>query len=464
MSPVVDPDRVHRTVKLEVDEGRAKSFEEAERIASGYVLQVEAGREITSSSTRQATLLSILNAARRAFLGGVRVRISDDSVLTVRWAAGMRLSEAVSFYGGTVVDELAGDHPTIVLGSVRDRTPGTVVLYPTWQGWSGGVVETSAARLEEGADCVLSGVLAAALAISECFQHVRGYVVAGRRDVGLSLWRPELEWRDPAAFGPTCPYLPSRLWLLGLGHLGQAYCWVLGLLPYVRPEDVWLMLQDFDRVVEANEATSLLASVDDLGQPKARVVARRMEELGFRTSITERRFDEHTRRRGDEPGLAFAGVDRPEPRRELEKAGFDLIVDAGLGGGPEHYLDILIHSFPSGLTPTQAWPTRSRADSDRRPKALDRPAYEDLAEQLRTEGFTEEEARCGVLDVAGQSIGAAFVGAATACLVLAEALRTLCDGPRYEVIGLSLRSPGYRDVVVNGNPGSPVNPGFVMSA
>jgi len=224
------------------------------------------------------------------------------------------------------------------------------------------------------------------------------------------------------------------------------------------------MLQDFDRVVEANEATSLLATLADLGEPKARIVARRMEDLGFRTSITERPFDGHTRRRGDEPGLALSGFDRPEPRRELGTAGFDLIVDAGLGGGPEHYLDILIHSFPSGLTPAEAWPTSRGSDSDHRAGGLDRPAYEELVQRLTTEGLTEEEARCAVLEVAGQSIGAAFVGAATACLVLAEVLRVLCDGPRYEVIGLSLRSPGYRDVAVNENPGPPVNPGFVASA
>ena len=43
--------------------------------------------------------------------------------------------------------------------------------------------------------------------------------------------------------------------------------------------------------------------------------------------------------------------------------------------------------------------------------------------RLRASGLTEEEARCGVLEVAGQSVGAAFVGATTACLVLAEVLR-----------------------------------------
>jgi hypothetical protein len=106
----------------------------------------------------------------------------------------------------------------------------------------------------------------------------------------------------------------------------------------------------------------------------------------------------------------------------------------------------------------EAWPASRGSDSDHRARGIDSPAYDELVKRLTTEGLSEEEARCGVLEIAGQSTGAAFVGAAT------EVLRVLCDGPRYQVIGLSLRSPGYRDAALNENPGPPVNPGFVASA
>ena len=55
------------------------------------------------------------------------------------------------------------------------------------------------------------------------------------------------------------------------------------------------------------------------------------------------------------------GVDDPAPRRLLEGAGFDLIVDAGLGGGPRNYLDILIHSFPSGVEASECLGCTCRA-------------------------------------------------------------------------------------------------------
>src|SRR5438552_3430692 len=67
----IDPDALHRTVKLELDEGRATSLEEAVAIASGYVLQIDVGPEIAGSPTMQAMLLTAVNTAARAFLGGV---------------------------------------------------------------------------------------------------------------------------------------------------------------------------------------------------------------------------------------------------------------------------------------------------------------------------------------------------------------------------------------------------------
>jgi hypothetical protein len=52
------------------------SLADAERLASGYVLQVAVGPEIAGNLTMQTMLLAVVNTAARAFPGGVRVR--DD--------------------------------------------------------------------------------------------------------------------------------------------------------------------------------------------------------------------------------------------------------------------------------------------------------------------------------------------------------------------------------------------------
>jgi hypothetical protein len=452
-------DELHRTVKLEMDEGRAASPEEALHLAETYVLQLHVGGTAQLSRARQAALLTIINCGRRAFLGGVRVCAEDNPPLNVRWAEGMRLHEAVAHYGGTMVGQTSADYPTLVLGDPTRQPGGTLRLHPTWDGWRAGVVEDCAERLPERQDFALSGVLAGALGVSEAFQHVRGDLVAGRRSFGVSLWRPDLDWRDENSLGPECRYLPSRIWILGLGHLGQAYCWSLGFLPYPDPSEVLLLLQDFDVVVEANDSTGLLIDRTLVGRTKARAVAHRLERIDFRTRISERAFDSHTKRTADEPSLALAGFDDPAPRRLLEQANFESIVDAGLGGGPEQYGEILVHAFPSGIDAASAFgaaPARSR-----RPYQA---AYLEMIERRVDAGASRGQAECGVLEIAGRTVGAAFVGATAGTLVVAEVLRMLNGGPGYQVVDFSLRSPQHRVAVINERPRASTNPGFVRAA
>ncbi len=448
---------LHRTAKLEIDEGLATTIEEAYERASRWKLQVDVGVGIEASPTRQAMLLTILNVAPRCFLGGVRIKAAHDMQLTIPWAAGKRLSDIAQHFGCASDENLSADLPTI---SISGGAAPSLTLYPTWNGWSGGVATDLADRLSEAREFPLAGVLAGAIATSEAFQMLRGEPTACRRTIGLSLWRPEIPWRDPEAAGAICPYLPSRLWILGLGHLGQAYAWALAMLPYNDLTEVLVALQDFDMVEEANLSTGLLTTPDDLGRLKTRLVADRLEELGVRTRIIERRFDENFRRSGREPGLALSGFDRREPRRALSPAGFQLAVDGGIGAGPSQYTEMMIHAFPS-MTPS-----RTAFGREPRPRTVpvDQPAYESEVSKAVDAGMSEDDARCGILEVAGQSVAAAFVGAATACLVLAEPLRMLSNGPRYEVVDWSLRSGGVAEVIPNDAPGPAINPGYVNAA
>ena len=458
---IVSRDELHRTTKLELDEGRALTLDEAREIVARYVLQVEVGIDVSESETRQAMLLTAVNVASRAFLGGVRILIHGNGQLSVGWAKGMDMAAAVEKYGGEIVESLDSIHPTLVIGDVQGKSVGSVVLHATWEGWSGGVVEEPEDRLAESMEFPMAGMLAAAIGVSEAFQNLRGNVVAGRRSTGLSLWEPKHDWRDAAGYGEPCLYLPKGLWLIGLGHLGQAYAWALGLLPYEDHSVVDVVLQDRDIIVQANRSTGMLSDVASVGHKKTRVVAARLEALGFKAAITERYFDSATRRNVDEPGVALVGVDDPAPRRLLEGACFDLIVDAGLGGGTQNYLDILMHSFPSGVKAADAWAERSGSLAS---PLVDRPAYLDLHQQLsQTTELTDGAIRCGIIEVAGASAGAAFVGCVAATFVLSEVLRFLAGGPRFEVVGVSLRSPDKLQASHNTVKGAPVNPGFIRA-
>ena len=112
------------------------------------------------------------------------------------------------------------------------------------------------------------------------------------------------------------------------------------------PEDVNLVLQDFDKLVKANDSTSLLTTRANLGVKKTRAMALWCEARGFRTSIVERRFAANFRVAGDEPSVALCGVDNALARADLEDVGFSRVIEAGLGAGTQEYLAFQVHTFP----------------------------------------------------------------------------------------------------------------------
>lgn len=452
---IPEPERLDRTGKLEIDDGRASTFEEAGAIVGGYRLAIIVGSGLEGSVTRQAMLVTALNAAPRAFKGGVFVRIRDDPRLSLPWVAGRRLSEIVPAMGATLVEELP-DAPTIALG---DASTSPDRVRPTWQGWAGGVV-VGGGQLAESIENPLAGVLAGGLAVSECFQRVRGSIRAGRRSVGLSLWRPDRSWTTTEAVGPALQRLPTRYWLAGLGHLGQAYAWGIGCLPYADPSTVDLVLEDIDTVDEANLATGLLVTADTAARQKTRVVADALEQLGFRTAIVERLFDDGTRRRlrhPAEPGVLLTGFHDAAARRLLEGRGFDLVVDGGLGAGPRGYLGIRVHRFPSQL---RAHAVFAEHLSPVAPDPLAAPAYRAEIDRRLALGEGETEIRCGLLEVAGRTVAAAFVGAVAGTIVLAEVLRELHGGSRFALVDVDLASPDHLQAVADSSEAEPINPGY----
>ncbi|MCY3947601.1 MAG: hypothetical protein OXF61_00205 [Acidimicrobiaceae bacterium] len=450
----INCDELHRTVKAVLDADDARDIADARRIVEGFVLQIHVGSGIAGDMTAQAALLTAVNAGHRAMLGGVRVVIDEDPLLSLPWVREQNLATAVRAFGGTVVDRLEPDRPVLLVcsplaGHVERRQ---VQLNLVWNGWSGGVTDSAI-----GPRCVssmpLAGVIAGALGVSEMFQNLRGWPTAGRRSVGLSLWRPDLDWCSPDAVGPTVRFAPDRLWLLGLGHLGQANAWNLGCLPYERPGELEVFLVDFDQIVEANWSTGLLTEQSDVSRFKTRVVSRRLESLGHRTRLVERRFDDCTVPYASEPKVALAGFDVPGPRRALGNK-FCRVVDAGLGAGPTDYLDMLVHSFPSKLDPASVF--ADGPASERRLAA----AYETEIKRRVASGESEGDARCGVIDLAGATAAASFVGAIAGALSVADLLRILHEGQHYATINLDLRSPNNMLTAFAKGVDQPINPGY----
>jgi len=440
-------DELHRTAKLVLDTGEANSIGDAMRIFSAYRAQFILGPEIAESESLQAAVLTAVNCAARTLLGGVTI-VGADVPLRVTLPPFDNLLDAVRAFGASTAEAAEAGLPTVAFGTPSLEEVDRLAIRVVVRGWSGGVVPIAHKIADEGAaEITTAGVLAGALAVSEIFQRLRGHSMACRRATGLNLWRPEQDWLR-GEDGPALTRLPSSAWLVGLGNLGQAYLWTLGLLPY-GSDALDLVLHDFDVLATSNVSTSLLTTPDLVGRHKSRAMARWAEARGFRTALIERRFSNDFRVSPQEPSIALVGVDNALARQATEDVGFERVIEAGLGKGPQDFLGIDVHTFPAARSARMIWQNTATGETE-----LSQPAYRDL--------LARGGDRCGIVRLAGRSIGAPFVGAAAAALVIGEFLRLAIGVHRHEAVSCHLRDLRGR-TVMRGAPWPPFNPGTVPS-
>jgi hypothetical protein len=442
-------DALNRLVKIALDTGEAASVQEAERIFAGYRMQVVAGPDVAESAVLQAALLTAVNCAARAFLGGVTV-VGASGPLRVTLPPFPDLEAAAVGLGARLAGSIDPLMPTLAIGDVDASKLELLAIRAVCSQWCGGVVPAATAlQLREAGAFTTAGVLAGSLGVAEIFQRIRGGApMACRRAVGLDLWDPRRSWMLGGE-APPADRLPGAAWLVGMGNLGQAYLWTLGLLPYGE-QGAELVLQDTDVLAPSNLSTSLLTTRRLLKRRKTREMAAWAESRGFRASIVERVFAADFKVSEREPGVALIGVDNALARQSIEEVGFGRVIEAGLGRGTQDYLGIDLHTFPASKTARATWPETGAADAD-----IAQPAYREMLERTGD--------RCGTVRLAGRSIGAPFVGATAAALVVAELTRLCLGGPRFEMVSVHLRD--LRDItVVPGAALKPFNPGSVAVA
>jgi hypothetical protein len=429
MSETHEADFLNRSVKLAMDNGDAATLDDARAMFQTYRLQIVCSAQLGDSPTLQAALLTIVNTSARCFIGGVLVFGCPDAPLLAPWEDFETLHPAVASLNGSIVGVFDPSLPTIQLGTTLPGTAFNIRLF--YNGWNGGVVpvEDFEPALESGTEFILSGIAAGAIAVSEAFQHIRkSNITAGQRSVGVSLFEPGEDFLTADA-GPELSFLPSDLWLIGLGHIGQALLWSLGLLPY-EANQLRICLQDFDVLSDANKSTSPLTFASLVGLKKTRTMAAWCDRRGFDSIIIERSFRENFRVAADEPQVALCAVDNALARSVLEQVGFQQVIEGGLGSTADEYLAIRLHTFPGETSAAKLWETEGPqyvAD-----EILAKPAYVSL--------LAEGEDPCGITLLAGKAVGAAFVGTFLSTLMLGELLRQLHGAPRLCVIDGTLRS------------------------
>ena len=424
-APLPSVEDLSRPAKAFIDGGKVADFGDAAELLARSVPTVVAGPDAVSYG-HQAALLTAVETTARTFeqapvhlapeVAGAQCILPGPISLTV--------ADAVLEAGGQLVDSadaLNRSRPTIVIGTAA--TLDDLTLQVTWDQWVAHV-DTAGERLPERGNMVLAPVAAAALAVTECFKRALGVEEACYRRRSLNLWRPDLPFQPAQhptlgedVLGPDLRYLPSSVWMVGLGHLGQGFAWCWRLLPYLERAKCEIQLQDFDKVNTANRTTGMFIRPDDVDQMKARVVAAALERAGFTTRIVERRLLPETRRHDTEPALALIGVDKLEPRRIISDVGWTFAVDVGLGAGPVDFTSISVHTFPAPTSSDDVSAWQGDGSADRAARAQEQDAYRN-ARSAGADG-------CGLVQLAETAVAAPFVGIVAASLALAEPLRVL---------------------------------------
>ena len=400
-----------RLAKLLVDK-QGISFGEAQTRLEALKLEIIIGDDAVTPAA-QTAILTAVAVGSRSFVGGVGLRGALDLPLnTALPLAAATLGEAARLLGAQEPDGTAAAR--IAFGSrggiVDDNT-----IYAWWDGWRAGVaIGEPVLGLS---DNPLAGIAAGALAVGAAFQMASGGEPPDMLEVDL--W-PAVAGGDVPAFADV--FLPSALWLIGLGNLGQAYLWALAALPYAEPHQVALVLQDDDRISEENWATSILVREETYGLLKTKVAEAWAEAKRFSVRRVDRKLLPGDRLDLGDPCVALSGVDKLAVRQLMAATGFECVVDAGLGHDAKTFdrYRVTVFDQPADIV--------AHFGHLKDPMALmqvpDANAYRDLETEI---------GRCGAVEIAGAAIATPFVSALAASVAVSR------------IIALAIRLPMPRE-------------------
>lgn len=413
-----------RITKTMTDRANSIDYVAAERRLADVCLAIVVSKEAVSSHAGQAAVLTAVATGMKCF---ERVNISGISgvPLCIPISIGDTIETAVKSLGADMTEALPA-HSThvIFIGVASELSIFAVRCW--WDGWVGGAIPKWDERPLGDSTNPLAGILAGAMAIREVFATVLGDSRTGKRPAICSLWEP---WNPPtqADRGPSSFYIPKQLWIIGLGHLGQGVLWSLGLLPTAGE---LVILQDDQLADVENEATGLLTSADKVGRYKTRIAAEWLEAKGWATSVIERRHHGDIKLIPTDPPIVITGLDDPIPRIEIAGAGFEYMIDAGVGHGARDFESLQIRVLRSGDDATKFW---SHPTS---PKNVDALLKLDAYKK-----FEEANEVCGAFMLANASAAVPFVGAVVGALVITQAIRIASMHRTCRMMQMELASP-----------------------
>jgi hypothetical protein len=208
----------------------------------------------------------------------------------------------------------------------RPELPWTVINSNGW------LARVSSGKTPLNADCgrrnPIGARVAASLGVAEVFKRIaavkaeRGPLLDGLQ---FSVFTYTCGSDDPGPALPSTIALPTFL-IGGCGAIGNGITELLIALP-AHGVGVAVDKQCFG---EENLGTCVLMRVDDIGTPKAEVMARLLRAAGSDVIGVEGAIADLATRLGEDlplPAVVLGGLDRIEPRHELQRLWPDVYID-----------------------------------------------------------------------------------------------------------------------------------------
>lgn len=400
-------------------------LDRATDIHKSLKLQLRAGQAICKSIALQSAFLTALNTGLRSFVGGLNYELPQDvpNLLPNRGFDTFNQlvrNDFVDLIGFTEVASF-----TLLFG-IKAKNENELEI--VCNGWQAGVLvcNDNSIELDQETDFALGGVAAGSLGVALAFMKVTQIApYCTDFSSGISLWNTNCNWLSNEAKGPKSVSLPKDFWLMGLGHLGQAYLWVLSLMPFEITKEVNFKLQDFDLLEQSNIGTGLLSSRNDIGKLKIEVCKDWLMERGFSVFIIEEKLSDDLKFI-DPKSIALCGFDNAFSRSLIEKFHSPFIVESALGSSKLDFDKIVLHTFPNEqFQALNLW----------LPHVNDQEELDDfILDRLK-----DHQDKCGVQTLAGKAISTSFVGAFAGSLAISELVKWHIGAPINIVLSKQIR-------------------------
>lgn len=431
-------DHINR-VALAVAEKHNLDIGDAVAKMNESAVYIVADDSIKYSFSKQLAYLTTVNISHRVFLGGVKCQLPANTPNLLKLDSS-NFNDLVSKFGGinTEISPANGDIKILFGIECFDD----FCIESISSGWRGGVNFFNQKRIffaENNSKISFGPIVSASLVCYHAFCKVFQINDEGiDLNFGISLWNLNSggDWHKSENDGPEKPYLPRNVWTLGLGHLGQAYLWTLGLMPFDNPNQVQVLLQDADIVEPENIGSQVLSFEENVRKPKTRACMNFLEGLNFRTQIIEKPFvkGDCEQKWAENYPFILNGVDNVKTRKSINKASFKLFLDGATNGKFELFDSFTMRNISFiQKDPEIIWPLENEEDVI---------FHKNLYQKY------EKTHTCGKL--ANIGISTPFVGLFSAVIVVSELIRSLNQGKRYSIISLQMRDLTSLEAIENG--------------